>query len=74
MTRKTLIALVGVLSVASASAAMAAQLDGDNNPVPGVFVNQPASALERSHAGPRPAASGITAQDKAFWDRQSEVH
>jgi hypothetical protein len=72
MLRKTIIALVGVAALGSA--AFAQEIDGDGNPVPGVSVNQPAPALERSFAGPQPAAPAVTAAERAFWDRQSIVH
>jgi hypothetical protein len=72
MIRKTLIALVGVAALGSATAALA-EYDGDGNKVPGVSYDiRQAPVLERSFAGPAPV--GVSAQERAIADRLSQVH
>jgi hypothetical protein len=71
MIRTTLLALVSALTLGTASAALAAQLDGDANFVPGAQVSRSASDIERSYAGPH--RQTITMQDRASFDRHSQV-
>lgn len=76
MIRATLIALAGALTLGTASAALAAQFDGDNNPVPGTLVNRPAAdiELEHSYAGPRRQRAPMILEDPAFFDRHSQPY
>jgi hypothetical protein len=71
MIRTTLLALVSALTLGTASAALAAQVDGDGNAIPGTQVTRSASDLERSYAGPRQGS--ISVQDRASFDRHSQV-
>jgi hypothetical protein len=73
MFRTTLIALVSALTLGTASAALAAQLDADANPIPGALVNRPATDIERSYAGPYRQSAPVPLQDPAFFDRHSQV-
>jgi hypothetical protein len=68
--RTTFIALVSALTLGTASAGLAAQVDGDANTIPGTQVARSASAMERSYAGPR---QSISQQDRASFDRHSQV-
>jgi hypothetical protein len=73
MIRKTLIVLAGTL--AFASAAIAQERDGDGNRVAGVSASWQAPAdMDRSFAGPRHAASGVSTEEAASFARQSLVH
>lgn len=75
MIRSTVFALVAALTLGSASAALAAQaMDSDNNPIPGTseLVNRPA-AFERSYAGPYRQAAPVTYEDKAYFDRHTQI-
>lgn len=74
MLRKTLIALIGALSLGVASAAIAHEVDGDGNRLPGASVGRSAGALDRSFAGPRLTVRAVSAAQAANWARQSEVH
>jgi hypothetical protein len=73
MIRTALIALISTLSIGTGSAALAAQLDADGNPVPGTLVNRPATDIERSYAGPYRQSAPIPLRDPAFFDRHSQV-
>ena len=73
MIRTTLIAFVSALTLGTASAALAAQLDGDANQIPGALVNRPTSDLERSYAGPYRQSAPIPVPDRAYFDRHTQV-
>ena len=69
MIRTTLIALAGILALGSASA-LAGQIDGDANAIPGVQISRQASDIERSYAGPHRQSGSMP---QAFYDRPSQV-
>jgi hypothetical protein len=77
MLTKTKMALVALTLVSSASLA-AAEYDGDGNLIPGTqqnaVVRQAPASIEGSFASVRPSANGLTAWEKAFADRLSQVH
>lgn len=71
MIRTALFALVSAATFGTASAALAAPLDGDANMVPGAAVQR--SDIERSYAGPSRHAAPSAARDHTFFDRHSQV-
>lgn len=71
MIRTTLIALVSALTLGTASAALAGQIDGDANPIAGGQAWS-VSALERSYAGPQRRAAPAV-QDRSYFDRHTQV-